>query len=312
MPKQVEFEDSVSRPHLGINTGFAVNRYSSPDQWIPLVGEVLGLKTVQFTADLLNPSLPDKIIDSQINLINQLQARHSVSIQHTFTGAYTRVNHLSHPNSEMREYWVHWFKRFVNISVRLGAISMGSHFGILTAPDLADADLRAARFRQTVEGWLRIGEYAAAKGLRFLTWEPMSIPREYGETIEEAQRVHSALGNSAIPFKYCIDVDHGDVSSSNSEDTDPYAWLRAFGSESPIIHIKQSSSNKGGHWPFTAKHNKTGRIKPTKLISALRESGAKEVTLLLELSFRERQPFDSRVVEDIIESVDYWRPYVTI
>ena len=37
----------------------------------------------------------------------------------------------------------------------------------------------------------------------------------------------------------------------------------AFPPRSPIIHIKQSSMNKGGHWPFTADYNaKDGRIMP--------------------------------------------------
>jgi sugar phosphate isomerase/epimerase len=298
---------------LGINTGFALNRYTAPHQWIPLVAETFGLKVVQFTADLLNPALPDPIIMQQAAQIQTLLDHYGVRVAHTFTSAFTRLNHLSHPDPDIRDYWVDWFCRFVDISVSLGAESMGSHFGILTVPDLQDPQLRAERFRQNIEGWHKIAAYAALKGLSYLTWEPMSLPREYGETLAETERIHQALNDSSpLPFKLCLDVDHGDVSSPNPADTDPYAWIAAFATQSPIIHLKQTSADKHGHWPFVAEHNQTGRITPEKLLAALESAGVEKVLLLLELSFRERQPYESRMIQDIIESVDYWRPYVTV
>ncbi|MCI0396724.1 MAG: sugar phosphate isomerase/epimerase, partial [Chloroflexi bacterium] len=248
---------------LGINTGFALNRYSAPQQWIPLVAETFGLRIVQFTADLLNPSLPDEIIAGQLAQIRSLLEKYGVRAQHTFTSAFTRVNHLSHPDPQVRAYWVGWFRRFVDISVAVGAESMGSHFGILTVPDLEDAAVRAQRFRETIAGWQQIAAYAAEKGLAYLTWEPMSIPREYGQTIAETRRIHQAVNaGSPLPFKLCLDVDHGDVASPDPADTDPYAWIAALGTESPIIHLKQTSANKHGHWPFAPEYNEAGRITP--------------------------------------------------
>jgi len=40
---------------LGINTGFATNRFPEPEVWLRIVGKDLGLRCVQFVADLLNP-----------------------------------------------------------------------------------------------------------------------------------------------------------------------------------------------------------------------------------------------------------------
>jgi sugar phosphate isomerase/epimerase len=298
---------------LGINTGFALNRYTAPEQWIPLVAETFGLRLVQFTADLLNPSLPQSIVQVQLKQIRSLLDEYGVEAAHTFTSAFTRVNHLSHPDPEIRQHWVNWFKRFVDISVALGAESMGSHFGILTVPDLQDPTIRQERFRQNIVGWHQIAAYAAEQGLSYLTWEPMSLPREYGETLAETTRIHQAVNEgSPLPFKLCLDVDHGEVSSPNSADTDPYAWIAAFATESPIIHLKQTSTNKHGHWPFAPEYNQSGRITPQRLLTALEKAGVNEVTLLLELSFREREPYESRMVQDIIDSVAYWRPYVTI
>ena len=50
---------------LGINTGFAVNRYAEPEEWTAIL-KIVGVKYAQFTADLLNVSLPDKIINNQL------------------------------------------------------------------------------------------------------------------------------------------------------------------------------------------------------------------------------------------------------
>ncbi|NEJ18552.1 aminotransferase, partial [Rhizobium leguminosarum] len=42
---------------------------------------------------------------------------------------------------------------------------------------------------------------------------------------------------------------------ADPDDYDPYAWARAVPPVSPIIHIKQSLMDKGGHRPFTAEFN---------------------------------------------------------
>jgi D-erythrulose 1-phosphate 3-epimerase len=293
---------------LGINTGFAVNRYSEPEQWLRIVGEELGLKYVQLTADMLNPSLGSKIVSRQIKRINSAAEKNGIAVTSTFTGAFTRVNHLAHPDAEIRQYWISWFKDFIDITVDLGATAMGSHFGIFTHSDNRNLEAREKRRKQNIDGWHVVGEYAKEKGLDFISWEPMSISREQGETLNEARRLQKDVNSGApIPFRICLDVDHGDLASMDPRDTDPYSWLAAFAKDSPQIHLKQSSANKGGHWPFTAEHNSEGRIIPGQVLDTLVANGACDAELILELSFREREPADSTVVEVLRESVDFWR-----
>jgi sugar phosphate isomerase/epimerase len=297
---------------LGINTGFAVNRYSEPEEWIRIVGEDLDLRVVQLTAELLNVDLPASVVVRHVSQINKICQRYNVEIASTFTGAFTRVNHLAHPDPEVRAHWIAWFKKFVDLSVDVGAKMMGSHFGIFTAKDDNDLVRRAKRRAENIAAWHEVAEYARYRGLEMLTWEPMSISREQGETLNEARLLQADVNIGApLPFGICLDVDHGDVSSLNPLDTDPYAWLSAFATESPQIHLKQSYSNKGGHWPFTAEHNKNGRIVPQQVVNVLMDKGVKNVDLLFELSFRERQPIDSTVVDVLKESVAYWRNVVT-
>ena len=65
--------------------------------------------------------------------------------------------------------------------------------------------------------------------------------------------------NLAIPMWRMADIDHGDVTSPNPDDFDPDARTRAVPRVSPIIHIKQSLLDKGGHRRFA----QTGPRPPT-------------------------------------------------
>ena len=106
-----------------------------------------------------------------------------------------------------------------------------------------------------------------------------------------------------------VDIDHGDVTSPNPVDIEPYAWAKEFATQSPIIHIKQSTMNKGGHWPFTSHYNRDGRITPEKLLAAIQTGGGTDNELCLELAFREREPMDRSVIAALRESVAFWAPH---
>ncbi len=296
---------------LGINTGFALNRYPKPEQWMKVIGEDLGIRHVQLTADLINPSLGDEVINDLINRIKKCKEKYNIQIDSVMTGAFTRVNHFSHPDRISREFWKKWFKKLADIAVKLGAYDLSSHFGILCYEDLYDKERRDFILKETVASWKELAEYGKSIGLKSLSWEPMSVKREYGETIEETKRIQRMLEGSAIPIYLCLDVDHGDLSSNNSHDTDYKKWLENFASISPFIHIKQSLLDKGGHYPFIEQYNIKGKINPPELIETLKRSDPMNNTiLLLELSFREREPNDSLVMQHLKESAEYWQKWV--
>ena len=300
------------RAKLGVNAGFAINRYPEPEDWLQIVGEVLGVRYVQFVADLLNPFLPPEIVAEHTRRLRKAADACNVTIETTFTSAYTRVNHLAHPDVTIQQVWVDWFKRFADVSRELGAVGMGSHFGIMSMADSLDPRRREAVTAQCVDNWHAVARHAKSIGLEYLLFEPMSVPREFAATIDATRELYERVNDGiALPMLLCLDVDHGDLESTDPRDTDHRAWLTEFAATSPVVHIKQSSTNKGGHWPFTAEHNRDGKIQPQEVLDTLSAAGAKDVTLLLELNFRERFPSEYAVVKDLKESVDYWRPYVT-
>lgn len=296
---------------LAINLGFVVNRYVLPEQWLGLLADELNIKVVQLTADLLNPVLSDDILWPLAEETRRQADQKGIVISSVFTGAFTRLNHFSHPDAEIRAWWVNWFLRFCRLAAILGAKSLGSHFGILTIPDCANPKLKEQLFQYNLDCWWQVAKTAKAYGLRQICWEPMSIEREYGHTVADVERIQNALENlkAALPFCLCLDVDHGAVDSENVLDTDPYFYLRHFAKKTAQVHLKQSYADKGGHWPFTKEHNQKGRIDPSLVLSALENGGAREVELILELSFRERGPAEQGMIAAVKESINFWRPY---
>lgn len=292
---------------LGINLGFAVNKYVEPEEWTRIVREELGLRHVQFVADLLNPFLPKDYIEDQIKRIKYSTEKYGISVDSVFTGSFTRVNHLMHPDAEARKIWLQWFKDLFAISARLGAKTGGSHFGILTFKSYNDISKREMLIEEGIKGWQELSFHVKELGYESLIFEPMSVPREMANTVEETfelkERINADCG---VPMRVCLDVGH----APHPEQRDPYPWIERLGAISPIIHLQQTVLNKSHHWPFTDENNRQGIIHPEKVLSSLEKSGAKEALLLFEISHREHRDSDSRIIEDLRESVDYWRPYV--
>ncbi|MEA3485421.1 MAG: TIM barrel protein, partial [Candidatus Aerophobetes bacterium] len=230
---------------LGMNCGFAINRFPEPEVWLRIVGKDLGLRYAQFVADLLNPFLPDEVIDREIIKLKENTAKYDVKIDTTFTSTFTRVNHLMHPDVLQRKVWFNWWKRWFELSDKLGARGSGGHFGILSVADFNNKKRRELLIEEAVNSWRKLAHFGAEIGLKFLIFEPMSIPREMACTIDSTKELLERLneGDLPIPIRLCLDVDHGDLASSNSRDTNPYAWLKELAHLAPVVHIKQSTKD---------------------------------------------------------------------
>ena len=287
---------------LGINLGYAVNKYIEPEVWARITAKEIGLRYVQFVADLLNPAMPEGYIDSQIKRIRAACLEHDIKITSMFTSSFTRVNHFLHPDKEAREYWLRWFKSLADIGAKLGATSIGSHFGIFSFDSFEKR--YDELLEEAVANWQQLSVHAAELGYEYLTFEPMSVPREMGNTVSKSlELINMVNQNSAIPLKCCLDVGH----APDPSERDPYPWIEQIGNISPIIHLQQTVLHKSNHWPFTEEYNKEGIIKPAKVIASLQKSKASESTLLFEISHREHFDTEYRIVEDLKESADHWK-----
>lgn len=297
---------------LSLNTNPLVNRFADVDDLVDTIADKIRIGYVQLTPEFINPSWPASVITKRVRQFRQATERTGVRVTSMMTSTYGRLNHFGHPDADIRRYYLDWFRTLADISGELGAEGMGTQFAVFTQKDYDDPVRREALIEIVIDCWREVASHAKTAGLSYLFWEPMSVGREFGHTIAECRSFDKRLADAKLdlPFRMIVDIDHGDVTSDNPDDTNPYAWAAAFPKESPIIHVKQSSMNKGGHWPFTAQHNKDGRIQPEKLIRTVTEAGGTDNEICMELSFREREPTDSHVVEMIRESVAYWEPHI--
>jgi len=292
---------------LGINTGFAINRFPEPDEWARIVTEDLHLTSVQLVADLLNPFWPSPVIESEVARIQDAVCRYGISIHSLMTSAFTRVNHLLHPHLQSRQAWSEWFARFADLAARLGARAIGSHFGILSVRDAHDPLRYRERVDEGVRRWQELSFYARDAGLEYIYFETMSIPREMAYTVAEARELCARVNEHAgVPMVFCLDVGH----APHPDERDPYLWLSELGRDTRIVHLQQTEAGHSRHWPFISPYNELGIIDPARVIASLCEARAGDVLLAFEISHRESYEQDSRVVDDLRASVAYWRRFL--
>lgn len=293
---------------LGTNLGFAINKYIEPEVWTRIVRKDLGLRYVQFVADLLNPFLPPEYINSQIKRINESAREYDIVIESLFTSAFTRVNHLMNPDAQARKIWLDWFYRFLEMGAAMGAKNLGSHFGIMTFDTYDDPDKRGFITDEGVKGWQKLTYRAKELGYECLLFEPMSVPREMANTVAETKylldRVNEDCG---VPMKCCLDIGH----APHPSERDPYPWIEQLGAVSPIIHLQQTVLHKSNHAPFTPEANETGIIKGELVMEAVKKSGCTDTFLCFEISHREHFDTEFRIISDLAESVKYWRNFVS-
>ena len=293
----------ISSNNFGINLGFANNRFPEPKVWTDIVANKLGLHKVQFVADILNPSLKlynKDYYDSQINKTVECIAKHSISVTSIMTSSFTRVNHFAHPDKEYKDSWLVWFNDFLDMGKKLGAKSAGSHFGILTVESLINKD---KLYKDAIHYWAELSIIARDLNYDFLFFEPMSVDREFGNTIEKTEQILNDLNEvSAIPFKICLDVGHAPHPSQR----DYKEWMKRLVKDSPIIHLQQTTLNNSNHSPFTSIYNTNGIIDPYWIINLLNEYELSP-ELDFEIGFREKEEIEPTIISSLKESVDYWK-----
>jgi sugar phosphate isomerase/epimerase len=292
---------------LGINTGFATNRFPEADEWARIVAQDLGLHTVQLVADLLNPFWSDDIVEPEIARIQEATARYGIAIDSLMTSTYTRVNHLMYPYPEFRQAWLRWFCRFADFAARLGARAIGSHFGIMSVKDVADPNAYRRRVDDAVSLWQAISHYAREVGLKYVFFETMSVPREMGWTVAEARELRDRVNqNAGAPMYFCLDTGH----APHPDERDPYLWIRELAAGTRIVHLQQTEWGHSRHWPFTPEYNAQGIIQADKVLDLLAANGAEDILLAFEISHRERYEVEPLVIPELKASAAYWQGHL--
>ncbi len=298
---------------FGVNNVWAMKRFVEPEVWVEIAATRMDVSLVQFSLDLLDPGYMDEeTIANVTDRINDCCKRYGVTCQSCFTGlvAYA-TNLMLHPESSMRRNGFEWYSKSVRIAGMLGAETFGGHMGAFTVKDFSDSGRKELLLSELLDRLRSLSRVGREAGLRSILWEPMPVSREPPSTIAEARTLLADVNvGASIPIRLCIDVGHAcNLKATDPRDRDPYSWLRELGSSSPCVHLQQTDGKGDRHWPFIGDYNKVGMIDGAKVVSALDENGADQTYLYLEAISAFEQDED-RVVQEIAESVRYWKEYV--
>jgi len=288
-----------------------VKRFAEPEAWAEIAATKLDIDLIQFSFDLLDPMIDEEALNEMIPRTLDACKRYGIVLQSCFTGGIAYGNNLLlHPSQEMRKCAFDWYSRAIKISGRLRVDDVGGHMGALSAKDYKNTERRQSLLSEQLETVTALSQTCKKVGLKTLLWEIMPVPREPPSTISEARDILKQLRNAAVPVKLCIDVGHTcNPHSQSLSDRDPYAWLSELGSESPCVHVQQTDGKADRHWPFTKKFNKMGIIDGGKVLAALEASGAAQTYIYPE-TFPAFEQGDDQVVEDMRETVRYWKEYL--
>ncbi len=294
--------------HLGINTCFAVKRWPEPEQWLTIVKDELDLNCCQFSLDLVDPMLDEMTTAAYADTVRAYAATHGVLVHSTFTGlaAYS-WSQLLHPDRAMREAAMSWYERAINFTARLGAFGTGGHLGALSVQDAASDVRKQALIRELHERLQALSRYAAQKGLQFLLFENMAVPREWGYSIEEAQSLASLVATGGVPIILCLDVGHPCALHTGTASDDYLAWLAHPWPHTPVVHLQQTDRSSDHHWPFTPEYNDKGIVRATSVLNAIKQwPDDIDVYLFLE-PIHPFEADDASVLDDLRQSVQHWQ-----
>ena len=95
---------------LSVNTNPLANRFAEPEEFVSVLTDEIGIGHIQLVHEFINPSWVDKTITRLTGRLAKALATKKAKITSAMTGPYGRLNHFGHPDAEVRDYYVRWFK----------------------------------------------------------------------------------------------------------------------------------------------------------------------------------------------------------
>ncbi|TMC12677.1 MAG: TIM barrel protein [Chloroflexi bacterium] len=268
--------------NLGINLCFAVKRYLEPESWAQFVAEDLGLSTVQFTFDLLDPWWPERERDSLIQGVVKAADAFRLDIASAQVGlGHYLPGGLLDPSRDARAVAAAWWRRACDVAGALGASAIGGPLGTLSVADGASREARARRYDELLQAVTAITEHARAAGLRRLLIEPTPIAREIPSTIYQSQQLVTDLAATAvIDVALTLDVGHTVYEPLYGPSATTREWIDALGATIGMVHLDNTDRHGDPHWGWP---DERGTIDVADLGADLRTAGLGDVSVILEV-----------------------------
>lgn len=292
---------------LGVNLSFCVKRWVTPELWVPVVRDRLGLSLVQLSFDLVDPLWPEDVLADCAAALRRVGRDQGIEIHSAFIGlAHYTFNQLLHPDPRVRDHAETWLIRAGRFAAAAGILRIGGPLGAIAArPDGQEAEAIPERdYADLVARMHTIAGAAREEGLAELYVEPTPLRREWPWSVAQARRLMRDVSGSAVPWKLCLDWGHATFEPLYGRylgGMEP--WFEALAGQTGMVHLQQTDFQYDRHWDFT----QAGLVDPAAVAGCLRQYGLNDRPVFLEMFY----PFerdDHSVLDAMIRTVETVRP----
>jgi sugar phosphate isomerase/epimerase len=285
---------------LGINLSFAIKRWPEPERWAAIVEERLGLRSIQFTLDLIDAWWPQAERSAMARAAKAAADAHGIAMHSAQIGlaGYT-YNGLLHPDPAARAIARDWWERSIELASELGAGAAGGPLGALSAADAADAARRDSLYGELLGHVHHLADHARRHGLSGLLVEPTPLPREVPSTVAQTERLLADCSDTAVPLQLVIDVGHALYRPLYGEGVTLEEWLRPLASHVGVLHLQNHDFRSDAHWGWP---DPRGSFDPQQFFRDAATCGLGDVPVFLEL-FSPFEQADDEVLALVESSV---------
>lgn len=286
---------------LGLNLSFATKRWLEPKQLANMCKEIFKVKHIQFTWDLIDPWWPDKERDQLVEEYRAAFEAEDLVIDATFGGlaSYTYAQLLA-PSKTQRDISMIFFKRAIDMTVKMGAKVMGTPIGGMSYDESRIPSRREERYQDMLKCLYNLAEYGKEKGLEEIHIEATPLATEFPHSPELSVQMMEDLSDTAIPIKLLVDWGHALYKPLLKEEADIKLWFKKCRPYIGSIHLQQTDGMLDRHWSFV----KDGIVTPELIMEATSEADLDDIVQYLEVVTIFEEDDDS-VYEDMKESMKY-------
>lgn len=290
---------------VGVNLCFAIKRWPEPEEWTRIAADELGVSTVQFTMDLIDPWWPESDRAAMAARVREAAGRRGIAIHSVQIGlaGYT-YNGLLHPDETARRIAEEWWRRSIDLAAELGAGAAGGPIGALSVADAASPERRKALYAEVVGRLGGLADHAKRSGLEALLVEPTPLPREIPSTIDEAKRLVADTAGGAVPLWFVIDVGHALYRPLYGEDASLVPWLTELRDHIGVLHLQNHDYRADAHWGWP---DARGSYDPAGFHREVSEAGLDHLPVFIEV-FSPFEQADDEIVPLIQSSLAACRP----
>jgi D-erythrulose 1-phosphate 3-epimerase len=288
---------------FGVNLSFAVKRWPEPDTWARIVREQMGIESVQFSYDLLDPWWPDPERLRACAEVRAAAERYGIQIHSAQIGiAKYTFNGLLQPSADLRAVAERWWERAIEVAAAIGAGAVGGPLGALTAGSAELEGERDRRYEEAVQTLVRLSQLCADAGLEAILVEPTPQAREIPATIDESVRLARDLdGRTAVPMRYVLDIGHALYQPLYGAEATLPAWLDALRGDIGILHIQNTDFQSDSHWGWP---DERGIYDLAGFAAEVQAAGLERTPVYLEV-FYPFETADAIVLENAVSSVQH-------